>query len=147
MDEPTAAHGVKGGNMVLELVRRVRDQGLPMVLISHNMPHVIEVADRIHVARLGKRATVLNPKKVSMSDTVAVMTGAMRTQDIPGEWLAHCPPWVRPAPSPPPRLTTLAVHGCARAARTRSACASTTSASCCGPSACTVRCRRPGLPA
>ncbi len=89
MDEPTAALGVKEGNMVLELIRRVRDKGLPVVLISHNMPHVFEVADRIHVARLGKRAAVLNPKKVSMSDTVAVMTGAMRAEDIPAEWLAH----------------------------------------------------------
>src|SRR5205814_1299168 len=76
MDEPTAALGVKEGNMVLELIRRVRDRGLPVVLISHNMPHVFEVADRIHVARLGKRAAVLDPKKISMSDTVAVMTGA-----------------------------------------------------------------------
>jgi len=89
MDEPTAALGVKEGNMVLELIRRVRDQGLPVVLISHNMPHVFEVADRIHVARLGKRAAVLNPKKISMSDTVAVMTGAMPPEKIPAECLAH----------------------------------------------------------
>ena len=89
MDEPTAALGVKEGNMVLELIRRVRDRGLPVVLISHNMPHVFEIADRIHVARLGKRAAVLNPKKISMSDTVAVMTGAMRPEDIPPECLAH----------------------------------------------------------
>ena len=89
MDEPTAALGVKEGNMVLELIRRVRDRGLPVVLISHNMPHVFEVADRIHVARLGKRAAVLNPKKISMSDTVAVMTGAMPAHKIPAECLAH----------------------------------------------------------
>jgi len=89
MDEPTAALGVKEGNMVLELIRRVRDKGLPVVLISHNMPHVFEVADRIHVARLGKRAAVLNPKKISMSDTVAVMTGAMPPDEIPAECLAH----------------------------------------------------------
>jgi fructose transport system ATP-binding protein len=88
MDEPTAALGVKEGNMVLELIRRVRDKGLPVVLISHNMPHVFEVADRIHVARLGKRAAVLNPKTISMSDTVAVMTGAMKPEDIPAECLA-----------------------------------------------------------
>jgi fructose transport system ATP-binding protein len=88
MDEPTAALGVKEGNMVLELIRRVRDQGLPVVLISHNMPHVFEVADRIHVARLGKRAAVLNPKKISMSDTVAVMTGALRPEQLPAECLA-----------------------------------------------------------
>jgi fructose transport system ATP-binding protein len=88
MDEPTAALGVKEGNMVLDLIRRVRDKGLPVVLISHNMPHVFEVADRIHVARLGKRAAVLNPKKMSMSDTVAVMTGAMPADKIPPECLA-----------------------------------------------------------
>jgi fructose transport system ATP-binding protein len=88
LDEPTAALGVKEGNMVLELIRRVRDKGLPVVLISHNMPHVFEVADRIHVARLGKRAAVLNPKQISMSDTVAVMTGAMRPEDIPPQCLA-----------------------------------------------------------
>src|SRR5881409_3696655 len=70
MDEPTAALGVKEGNMVLELIRRVRDRGLPVVLISHNMPHVFEIADRIHVARLGRRAAVVNPKHISMSDTV-----------------------------------------------------------------------------
>ena len=88
MDEPTAALGVREGGMVLELIRRVRDQGLPVVLISHNMPHVFELADRIHVARLGRRAAVLNPKKISMSDAVAVMTGALAPQDIPAECLA-----------------------------------------------------------
>ena len=89
LDEPTAALGVKEGNMVLELIRRVRDRGLAVILISHNMPHVFEIADRIHVARLGKRAAVLNPKKIGMSDTVAVMTGAMRPEDLPAECLAH----------------------------------------------------------
>ncbi len=89
LDEPTAALGVKEGNMVLELIRRVRDKGLPVILISHNMPHVFEIADRIHVARLGKRAAVLNPKRISMSDTVAVMTGALDPADLPPEALAH----------------------------------------------------------
>ena len=88
MDEPTAALGVKEGNMVLELIRRVRDRGLPVVLMSRNMPHVFEIADRIHVARLGKRAAVLNPKEISMSDTVAVMTGAMPAEEIPVKYLA-----------------------------------------------------------
>ncbi|MGS5086530.1 ATP-binding cassette domain-containing protein [Hydrogenophaga sp. A37] len=88
MDEPTAALGVKEGNMVLELIRRVRDKGLPVILISHNMPHVFEIADRIHIARLGKRAAVVNPKKISMSDTVAVMTGAMTVDQLPAEVLA-----------------------------------------------------------
>jgi fructose transport system ATP-binding protein len=88
LDEPTAALGVKEGGMVLELIRRVRDKGLPVILISHNMPHVFEIADRIHVARLGKRAAVLSPKRVSMSDAVAVMTGALPAGEIPAEWLA-----------------------------------------------------------
>jgi fructose transport system ATP-binding protein len=88
MDEPTAALGVKEGNMVLELIRRVRDRGLPVILISHNMPHVFEIADRIHIARLGKRACVVNPKKISMSETVAVMTGARRPEELPPECLA-----------------------------------------------------------
>ena len=89
MDEPTAALGVKEGNMVLELIRRVRDKGLPVVLISHNMPHVFELADRIHVARLGRRAAVLDPKRISMSDAVAVMTGALPPDELPADMLAH----------------------------------------------------------
>ncbi|MBS0436081.1 MAG: sugar ABC transporter ATP-binding protein [Proteobacteria bacterium] len=89
LDEPTAALGVKEGNMVLELIRRVRDKGLAVILISHNMPHVFEIADRIHVARLGRRAAVLDPRKIGMSDTVAVMTGAMPPERIPADCLAH----------------------------------------------------------
>jgi fructose transport system ATP-binding protein len=88
MDEPTASLGVKEGTMVLELIRRVRDKGLSVVLVSHNIPHVFEIADRIHVARLGRRAAVLNPKRISMSDAVAVMTGAMRPDELPPEALA-----------------------------------------------------------
>jgi fructose transport system ATP-binding protein len=88
MDEPTAALGVKEGNMVLELIRRVRDKGLPVILISHNMPHVFEVADRIHIQRLGRRAAIVNPKKISMSDTVAVMTGAKTVDELPRDVLA-----------------------------------------------------------
>ena len=83
MDEPTAALGVRESGMVLELIRTVRDRGLAVVLISHNMPHVFEIADRIHVQRLGKRVAVLNPKQVTMSDTVAVMTGALRGEELP----------------------------------------------------------------
>jgi len=82
MDEPTAALGVKEGNMVLDLIRRVRDKGLPVILISHNMPHVFEVADRIHIQRLGKRAAVVDPRVIGMSDTVAVMTGAMAAEEL-----------------------------------------------------------------
>lgn len=76
LDEPTAALGVREGNQVLDLIRRVRDRGLSVVLISHNMPHVFAIADRIHVQRLGARAAILDPRTVSMSDAVAVMTGA-----------------------------------------------------------------------
>ncbi|WP_075291049.1 ATP-binding cassette domain-containing protein [Pararhizobium arenae] len=76
MDEPTAALGVKESRKVLELILDVRRRGLPIVLISHNMPHVFEVADRIHIHRLGKRLCVINPKDYTMSDAVAFMTGA-----------------------------------------------------------------------
>jgi fructose transport system ATP-binding protein len=76
LDEPTAALGVKEGNRVLQLIRDVRDRGLPVILISHNMPHVFEVADRIQIMRLGRRATVITPKSHSMSEAVAIMTGA-----------------------------------------------------------------------
>jgi fructose transport system ATP-binding protein len=76
MDEPTAALGVKESRRVLELIQDVKRRGLPIVLISHNMPHVFEVADRIHIHRLGKRLCVINPKDYSMSDAVAFMTGA-----------------------------------------------------------------------
>ena len=77
MDEPTAALGVKESGMVLDLIRRVRDRGLAVVLISHDMPHVFELADRIHVQRLGRRVALLDPKSVGMSDAVAIMTGAV----------------------------------------------------------------------
>jgi fructose transport system ATP-binding protein len=77
MDEPTAALGVKESRRVLELMLDVKRRGLPIVLISHNMPHVFEVADRIHIHRLGRRIAVINPKDHSMSDAVAIMTGAM----------------------------------------------------------------------
>jgi fructose transport system ATP-binding protein len=88
MDEPTAALGVKESRMVLELIRRVRDRGLPVILISHNMPNVFEIADRIHIARRGTRAAVVNPRTTSMPDAVAVMTGAKRAEDLPAEALA-----------------------------------------------------------
>jgi fructose transport system ATP-binding protein len=77
MDEPPAALGVKESRRVLELILDVKKRGLPIVLISHNMPHVFEVADRIHIHRLGRRLTVIDPKKQTMSDAVAMMTGAM----------------------------------------------------------------------
>ncbi|WP_454817730.1 ATP-binding cassette domain-containing protein [Labrys neptuniae] len=76
MDEPTAALGVKESRRVLELILDVKRRGLPIVLISHNMPHVFEVADRIHIHRLGRRLCVINPRDYTMSDAVAFMTGA-----------------------------------------------------------------------
>jgi len=76
MDEPTAALGVKESGRVLDLIRDVKARGLPIVLISHNMPHVFEVADRIHVHRLGRRLCIIKPGDHDMSDAVAFMTGA-----------------------------------------------------------------------
>ena len=76
MDEPTAALGVKESRRVLELISEVRARGIPIILISHNMPHVFEVADRIHIHRLGTRLCVIDPKNHEMSDAVAFMTGA-----------------------------------------------------------------------
>jgi len=76
LDEPTAALGVKESRRVLELILDVRSRGIPIILISHNMPHVFEVADRIHIHRLGKRLCVIDPKDHTMSDAVALMTGA-----------------------------------------------------------------------
>ncbi len=76
LDEPTAALGVKESRRVLELIQDVRGRGIPIILISHNMPHVFEVADRVHIHRLGKRLAVINPREHSMSDAVSYMTGA-----------------------------------------------------------------------
>ncbi|HEX6141432.1 MAG TPA: hypothetical protein VFZ01_01840, partial [Geminicoccaceae bacterium] len=77
MDEPTAALGVKESRRVLALIEDVKSRGMPIVLISHNMPHVFEVADRINILRLGSRLCVVDPNDVTMSDAVALMTGAM----------------------------------------------------------------------
>src|SRR5215210_6871784 len=76
LDEPTAALGVKESAHVLELILKVRDSGIPVILISHNMPHVFEVADRIHIHRLGRRIAVVEPKTHTMNEVVAIMTGA-----------------------------------------------------------------------
>lgn len=76
MDEPTAALGVKESRRVLDLIQDVKSRGMPIVLISHNMPHVFEVADRIHIHRLGRRLCTISPKDYTMSDAVAFMTGA-----------------------------------------------------------------------
>ena len=81
LDEPTAALGVKESRRVLNLMQELRSRGTPVVLISHNMPHVFEVADRVHIHRLGRRLCVVDPKSISMSDAVALMTGAMKPDD------------------------------------------------------------------
>lgn len=81
MDEPTAALGVKEARRVLELIQDVKRKGLPIVLISHNMPHVFELADRIHIHRLGRRICVVDPKTCSMPEAVAIMTGAQAPRD------------------------------------------------------------------
>lgn len=81
LDEPTAALGVKEGNAVLEMIKQLRDKGLPVILISHNMPHVWQVADRIHIQRLAARACVITPQSHTMNDGVAIMTGAMVVDD------------------------------------------------------------------
>ncbi|MEA5359600.1 ATP-binding cassette domain-containing protein [Amycolatopsis sp., V23-08] len=81
MDEPTAALGVAESGKVLDLIGRIRDRGLPVVLISHNMPHVFDIADRIHVHRLGKRVAVVSPKTHSMNQVVGLLTGALRLNE------------------------------------------------------------------
>jgi fructose transport system ATP-binding protein len=82
LDEPTAALGVKESRRVLELIRDVRSRGIPIILISHNMPHVFEVADRIHIHRLGRRLCVIKPSDYTMSDAVAFMTGAKLPEGV-----------------------------------------------------------------
>jgi len=77
LDEPTAALGVRESSMVLDLIRRVRDRGLSVVLISHNMPHVFELADRLHIQRLGRRIALVRAADLSMPDAVAIMTGSV----------------------------------------------------------------------
>ena len=88
LDEPTAALGVRESKRVLDLILTVKGRGLAVVLISHNMPHVFEVADRVHIHRLGRRLTVVDPKTCSMSEAVALMTGAM----APNEGSTHQAP-------------------------------------------------------
>jgi len=83
MDEPTAALGVKESGMVLDLIREVRDRGLPVILISHDIPAVFEIADRVHIQRLGRRVAVVEPGDVDMAEAVAIMTGAA-PGNVPG---------------------------------------------------------------
>jgi len=77
MDEPTAALGVVQTENVLNVIRRVRDRGVAVVLISHNMPDVLKVADRIEVLRLGRRVAVFNRADATLEALVGAMTGAL----------------------------------------------------------------------
>ncbi|HMG31858.1 MAG TPA: sugar ABC transporter ATP-binding protein, partial [Jiangellaceae bacterium] len=76
MDEPTAALGVVQTKKVLDLILTVRDSGVAVMLISHNMQDVKAVSDRIEVLRLGRRVARFATPDVSMEDLVAAMTGA-----------------------------------------------------------------------
>jgi fructose transport system ATP-binding protein len=100
MDEPTAALGVRESGQVLDLIRRIRDRGLPVILVSHNMPHVFEVSDRIHVQRLGRRVALIRPQEYTMSEVVAIMTGAMPGTEQPAA--ADRAPAPEPGPEPEP---------------------------------------------
>lgn len=80
LDEPTAALGVVQTRNVLDTIKRVRDKGIAVVLISHSMPHVLEVADRIHVMRLGTRIAVMPAESTTIEQLVGAMTGALDTK-------------------------------------------------------------------
>jgi fructose transport system ATP-binding protein len=84
MDQPTAALGVRESGMVLDLIRTVRARGTPVVLISHNMPQVFEIPDRLHVMRLGRRVATITPASHTMTEAVALMTGASSFQGTGG---------------------------------------------------------------
>lgn len=74
MDEPTAALGVVQTAQVLDLIKRVRDAGIAVVLISHNMPQVLEVSNRVEVLRLGHKVTEFKAADATVEDLVAAMT-------------------------------------------------------------------------
>ena len=76
LDEPTAALGVQQTKQVLELVLRLRNQGLGVIVISHNLANVFEVADRIIVLRLGKRVATFDRAQSSEQAIVGAITGA-----------------------------------------------------------------------
>jgi fructose transport system ATP-binding protein len=83
LDEPTAALGVREANQVLQLIRDLRGRGLPVILISHNMPQVFDIADRVQIMRLGRRVAVVTPDTCSMEEAVALMTGARQPTALP----------------------------------------------------------------
>ncbi|MFG1955147.1 ATP-binding cassette domain-containing protein [Micromonospora sp. NPDC048830] len=76
LDEPTAALGVAQTAEVLDLVRRLRDQGIAVIIISHNMADVMAVSDRIHVLRLGRTNGVFTTAQIKVDEVVAAITGA-----------------------------------------------------------------------
>jgi len=76
LDEPTAALGVRETGQVVDLIKRLRDHGLPIILIAHDIPMIFELADRIQIQRLARRVAVIKPETHSMEDAVAIMTGA-----------------------------------------------------------------------
>jgi simple sugar transport system ATP-binding protein len=84
MDEPTAALGVVQRERVLDVVRKVRDAGIAVVLISHNMPEVLAVADRIEVLRLGRRVARFSAPDTTVEDLVGAMTGALSDEEEHG---------------------------------------------------------------
>ena len=77
LDEPTAALGVRQTANVLDTIRRVRDHGVAVVFISHSMPHVMEVSDRVQVLRMGRRVATYQTSETNMEQLVGAMTGAM----------------------------------------------------------------------
>lgn len=81
MDEPTAALGVVQTERVLDVIKKVRDEGIAVVLISHSMPEVLSVADRVEVLRLGKRVARFEAKDATLEDLVAAMTGALTQEE------------------------------------------------------------------
>lgn len=100
MDEPTAALGAHETSRVLDAIACIRDSGIPVVIISHDLPQVFEIADRIHVHRLGRRIALLDPAWCSMTEAVGLMTGALRI-DTEGRLVQAS----RPAPDRTTRTT------------------------------------------
>lgn len=81
MDEPTAALGVVQTAKVLDVVKKVRERGITVVFISHNMPQVLEIADRVEVLRLGRRVARFRAKDATVEQLVSAMTGALTQED------------------------------------------------------------------
>ena len=81
MDEPTAALGVVQRERVLDNIRRVRDRGITVVLISHNMPEVLAVANRVEVLRMGRRVARFIAAETTIEQLVGAMTGALTTEE------------------------------------------------------------------